>query len=147
MSTEPQHRILGITLIELMIVVVVIAILGVIAMPSYRQYTIRAHRTEAKSALLRLQVNQERWYLQHNTYTDDPEVLGFADSLSENGVYALSIVAHSDGLAHGYAAVARPNPAGGTHGVRMTDDTECTEFRLSSEGVKSASPDPAGRCW
>ncbi|NIW24708.1 MAG: hypothetical protein GWN29_09170, partial [Gammaproteobacteria bacterium] len=37
-----------------MIVVVIIAVLGMVALPSYRQYSIRAQRTEAKTALLML---------------------------------------------------------------------------------------------
>ena len=148
MSRPPAHRRMsGVTLIELMIVVVVIAILGMIAVPSYRQYTMRAHRTEAKTALLRLQANQERWYLQNNTYTDDPEALGFADDRTENGVYALSIAANAGGLAEGYTATATPTAGGGTNGVRMTDDAECASFTVTSEGLKSASPDPNGRCW
>jgi len=135
----------GITLIELMIVVVVVAILGMIAVPSYRQYTMRAHRTEAKTALLRLQANQERWYLQNNTYTDDPEALGFAGDLTENGVYTLSIT--SADLTEGYTATATPTAGGGTNGVSMTSDTECASFTVDSQGRKSASPDPNARCW
>ncbi len=141
------RRAAGITLIELMIVVVVVAILGLIAVPSYRKYMIRAHRTEAKSALLRLQTNQERWYLQHNTYTDDPEVLGFPGGLSENGVYRLSIEPAASGLAFGYVAKARPRPEGGANGVKMTDDDECAEFSITSDGLRRAAPDPMSRCW
>ncbi len=37
----------GFTLMELMIVIVVLAVLASIAIPSYRQYAIRANRTEA----------------------------------------------------------------------------------------------------
>lgn len=142
-----RRRMAGVTLIELMIVVVVIGILGLIAVPSYRQYTLRAHRTEAKAALLRLQANQERWYLQHNTYTDDPEALGFAGDLSENGVYTLTIVPHEKGLVEGYTATATPTPGGGRNGVSMTDDAECASFSVTSQGLKSASPDPRDRCW
>ena len=141
------RRVAGITLIELMIVVVVVAILGLIAVPSYRKYTIRAHRTEAKSALLRLQTNQERWYLQHNTYTDDPEAIGFPGGLSENGVYTLSIEPAEEGLSFGYIATAKPRPEGGANGVTMTDDDECAEFSITSDGLRSAAPDPRGRCW
>lgn len=141
------RRAAGITLIELMIVVVVVAILGVLALPSYRKYTMRAHRTEAKSALLRLQTQQERWYLQHNTYTDDPEALGFPDGLSENGVYVISIEPLDGDLGAGYKAIARPRPGGGTNGASMVDDEECAEFSVTSEGLRQAAPDPHGRCW
>src|SRR5690606_3943886 len=97
---------------------------------SYRAYTLRAHRTEAKAALLKLQANQERWYLQNNTYTDDPEALGFAGDRSENGVYTLAITADPDGLAAGYVATATPTSGGGTNGVSMTNDAECASFSI-----------------
>ena len=148
MSIERVRRKLGgVTLIELMIVVVVIAILGLIAVPSYRQYSIRAHRTEAKTALLRLQANQERWYLQNNTYTGDPEDLGFPGSLTENGVYTLAIAAAADGLTQGYVATATPRPGGGSNGIVMTDDDECATFSITSQGQRTAAPDPNDRCW
>ena len=62
------QRVRGVTLLELMAVVVVIGILSIVALPSYRQYVLRAQRTEAKSALLRLATNQERYYLGNRTY-------------------------------------------------------------------------------
>ncbi len=61
----------GITLLELMIVVVIISILTAIAYPNYREYVTRAKRTEAKAALLQIATQQERFYLQNNTYTTD----------------------------------------------------------------------------
>lgn len=138
----PRRRIAGVTLIELMIVVVVIAILGMIAVPSYRQHVIRSQRTEAKSALLQIQTNQERFYLQNNSYTDNPALLGFAGSATESGVYTLEITAAGGGLVQGYVATATP-VAGG----RMADDTECTQFELRSDGQRLATPDPQNRCW
>jgi type IV pilus assembly protein PilE len=44
-----QH---GVTLIELMTVMVIVAILASVAIPSYREYLRRAHRAAAKTALL-----------------------------------------------------------------------------------------------
>ena len=58
----------GVTLIELMVVVIVLGTLAVIAVPSYQQYMMRARRSEAKTGLLRLAANQERFYLQNNRY-------------------------------------------------------------------------------
>ncbi len=46
----------GVTLLELMIVVVIIGILAAIAYPSYRQFVERAKRTEARALLLRIAV-------------------------------------------------------------------------------------------
>src|SRR5687767_6796375 len=80
----------GITLIELMIVVVIVAILAGIAIPNYRAYTLRAQRTDATSALLRVGSAQEKFYLQNNTYTSNLTLLGIAGT--ERGYYTLSIL-------------------------------------------------------
>lgn len=143
----PRRRAAGVTLVELMVTVVIVAILGTIAVPSYLNYTRRAHRTEAKSALLQLQTNQERWYLANHTYTDDPEKLGFVSDRTENGVYTLTITASGGSLTLGYEATATPTSGGGTNGVDMSGDAECASFTIASDGTRSASPDTYGRCW
>lgn len=128
-----------------MIVTVVIGTLAVIAIPAYRGYSMRAQRTEAKSALLRLAANEERWYLQNNTYTNDLNALGFPMGLSENGVYTIDFTVAPDTV--GFTARARPTPGGGSNGVDQTRDTECAVFTIDAQGVRTASPDPSGRCW
>src|SRR5205823_3769710 len=63
------HRMRGMTLIELMVVVAIVAILASLAVGSYRRYVLRANRTDATSALLRIQVGEEKYFLQNNAYT------------------------------------------------------------------------------
>ena len=137
-ASRPQH---GVTLLELMAVVMVIGILGMIAIPSYRQYTLRAQRTEAKSALLQLQANQERFYLTNRTYSGDPDQLGFAGDLTERGSYTLAI-AGAD--ATGYTATATPR-AGAA--VDMTQDAQCTSFTINAQSVRTATGTTAATCW
>lgn len=136
-----RRSMLGITLLELMTVVLVIGILGVIALPSYRQYVMRAQRTEAKNALLQLQTNQERFYLANRTYSADPDQLGFVGDLTERGTYTLSI-AGAD--ANGYTATATPR-AGAD--INMTQDDQCTTFTITSQGVRTATGSDPTRCW
>jgi type IV pilus assembly protein PilE len=134
----------GITLLELMAVVVVIGVLGVIAIPSYRQYSMRAQRTEAKTALLQLAANQERFYIQNNTYTNNLPALGFAAGTSEKGVYTLAVPLAN---ANTYQAVATPTPGGGINGVDMNADADCALFSINAQGVRAAAPDPTTTCW
>ena len=141
-GTDARRSMLGMTLIELMAVVLVIGVLGMIAIPSYRQYVMRAQRTEAKAALLQLQTNQERFYLTNRTYSDDPAELGFSDSLTERGTYALSI--ESDDLLTEYTATATPADGGD---IDMTRDDQCREFSLTSQGERGAEGDNAANCW
>jgi len=137
---QPQR---GVTLLELMIVVVVIAILGMIALPSYRQYSMRAQRTEAKTALLMLATAQERFYLQNNTYSANFAAMNLT-GMSENNVYTLNV-----GLANAqtYQATAVPTPGGGINGKNMDSDAECTQFGINAQGLKTALPDPNNACW
>ncbi len=58
----------GITLIELMIAVAIVAILAGVAYPSYMQYVLTSHRTEGTSALVRIANLEERYYLDNNAY-------------------------------------------------------------------------------
>jgi type IV pilus assembly protein PilE len=59
---------LGFTLIELMVAVVIVGLLTTIALPSYRQYAIRASRMEAQAELLQLASLQEKIFLNSNSY-------------------------------------------------------------------------------
>jgi len=127
----------GVTLVELMTVVVIVSILTVIAYPSYRDFVQRSYRTEAKEALMHLAANQEKFYLQNHTYSTDLAALGFGSSATENGRYVLEVVAADQ---QGYTLLATAD--GG-----MSDDSDCLEFGLNEAGSRTASPDPRGQCW
>jgi type IV pilus assembly protein PilE len=136
----------GVTLMELLVVIVVLGILASIAFPSYRQYLIRAQRAEAKTALLQVQANQEKFYLNGNTYTDavdadPPGGLGLSD-VTETGKYEITVELGDDGQS--YTATAAPASGGG-----QEDDTLCGSFTVTDTGVRGnedATLTPA-ECW
>lgn len=134
----------GVTLLELMAVVVVIGVLGALAIPSYRQYVMRSQRVEAKNALLRLATNQERYYLARRTYGTVAQLIadGMLDNdRSDRGTYQITIAGAN---AAGYTATATP-VAGGAFDMR--EDSQCTSFSITATGVRTATGSDPASCW
>jgi type IV pilus assembly protein PilE len=128
-----------------MAVVTVIGILGVVALPSYRQYTMKAQRTDAKAALLQLATNQERFYLANRTYGSVAD-LKAANLLSdtersERGAYQITITVANTAT---YTATATPVSGGA---FDMTEDARCTSFSITAQGLRTATGSNPGSCW
>jgi len=147
MMRRKTHK--GFTLIELMTVIVILGVLVGIGVPSYRNYVLRSQRAEAKTTLMRIQAEQEKFYMQNNTYTTDvnnapPVGLGIA--ASENLYYNIAIVAGAGGLTTGYTASATP-----AAGSPQLNDTDCGLFRVDQTGVRYAESagaiDKTQACW
>lgn len=58
----------GVTLLELMVAVAIIGILAAVAIPSYRDYSIRGKIPQATNALATLRVQLEQYYQDNRTY-------------------------------------------------------------------------------
>ncbi len=128
----------GITLVELMIVVIVLGILASVAYPNYRDAAARAKRNEAKAALLQIATNQERFYLNNNTYTQDMTALGFpaaANFVTESGSYRINVDAAD---ANNFTATATYLNAGNEAG-------RCATFQIDGRGVRTSAP--LDDCW
>jgi type IV pilus assembly protein PilE len=137
----------GVTLIELMTVVVVISILASIAVPTYRRYLIRAQRSDAMTSLLKVATNEEKFQLQNGAYTTSltgtgTTGLGMGSATSDRGFYALTVATTTTG----YTATATP-VAGGA----QASDTTCATFTVNESGVKraqnSGGTDKTTECW
>lgn len=138
----------GVTLLELMIVLVIVAILAAVAVPSYRQYVVRSQRTDATEALLRLATAQEKFYLQNNRYAtnaemDDAPPAGLGITGSTNGWYTLSVV-NADETSFTVRAVP-------TAGGQQANDRDCVRFEVNDRGIRSAfnsgGADTTAECW
>jgi len=89
-----KYRIVGFSLIEIMIVMVIIGILGAVAYPNYIDSVRKGRRAEATSTLLKLAVAQERTRANTLTYTSDMTVFGYANAganILDGGFYSVVI--------------------------------------------------------
>jgi len=138
------NRIRGVTLIELMVVLAIVAILSSLAVASYRRYVLRANRTDATSALLRIQVGEEKYFLQNNTYTINatatpPTGLGVA-SPTPNGFYNITVTPGTTGsIATSFSATAAATST-------QTQDTSCLTLTIDDQGLRNSAPSTTD-CW
>lgn len=63
-----QMTMAGLTLIELMVAVAIVAILAGIAVPSYRDYVVRGNLADATNGLSTLRAQMERHFQDNRTY-------------------------------------------------------------------------------
>jgi len=145
-ATGCSKRMRGMTLIELMVVLAIVAILASLAVGSYRRYVLRANRTDATSALLRIQVAQEKYFLQNNAYTTNvtaapPVGLGVA-SPTTNGFYTLAVTGDpnsTNNIATSFQATATAVGA-------QTADTSCATLTINDQGQRNSAPSTT-ECW
>lgn len=132
----------GFTLLELMVVVIIIGILAAVAIPSYRQYVVRTHRTDAKRALLDLAGRQERYFYTNNAYATSLTDLGSSTSAA-GAYYALSINTPAGSSSTDYVLTAT------AVGTQQQHDPLCQTLVLNRAGqfssTGSTTNDP--KCW
>lgn len=119
----------GFTLIEVMVVVVIVAILASVAIPSYREYVIRGHRRAAQAAMMEIATRQHQYFVANRTFATVAE-LGYTLPPELDPYYSYDITLS-----------AGPPP-----GFTITFDAEGSQLSdgnlsLTSQGVKS----PAGK--
>ena len=132
-------RSLGFTLLEVMIVCAIVAILAAIAYPSYNSSVQKSRRAEAKTALLGVASQMERWSTEKSTYaTATLGTSGVFANHSENSYYNLSL---TNLTATTYTARAAPTGA-------QTGDP-CGTFTYTEQGIKSVTGGTwtTAQCW
>ncbi len=146
--TRKRQR--GVTLLELMIVVVIIAVISAFAYPSYTQFVVRAKRTAGTSMLLQIADRQQQFFMDNKRYAADLTRLGYAGAtvmIDEDGavvadgsgdrIYNIAISAVA---ATTYTLTATPQL------VQASKDSKCGNLTLSEAGVKGYSGS-GGECW
>ncbi len=150
-----RQRQAGFTLIELMIAVAIVAILAMVAVPSYREHIQRGKRADGKAFLLDLASRQERFYTQYSSYTGvltkssgctaSACGLGLSANTSPDRYYTVAMTSTPSGcsatgtLCTGYALTATTNG--------WTDD-KCRTLTLNHTATKGNSGTGSiDDCW
>ncbi len=141
----------GITLIELMIVIVILAVVASFAYPSYMNYVVDTKRTAATSILLQVADRQQQFFMDNKRFTNDLTNLGFtanplviaddgrpmASAASVDSTYSVAL---SNVTATTYTVTAAPLNG------QASRDTKCGSLTLNQTLVKGSSGGD-GDCW
>ncbi len=147
----------GITMVELMVVVVIIALLAAVAIPGYQDSVRKAHRTDAQAALMGFASAMERHYTATGSYLNattggdptsgPPAVFSTKSPTDGTGEYYQLTV----GTASATGYVLEAAPVGGQLG-----DIKCQVLTLDHTGAKGITDHPslnasdlesADYCW
>lgn len=129
----------GITLMELMIVVVIVGILASIAYPSYQEQLRSARRADGQSMLLQTSQALERCYTRFSAYNNGGCAVTFPIA-STDGYYSITTVGAVTAAA--FTLAAAPQGA-------QTSDAKCGTLRLTSTGVQGSqgADTDVNSCW
>ena len=135
---QQRARTRGVTLIELIIAVAVVAILAAIAFPSYQEQVRKTRRADGKAELMETAQQLERCYTRFSRYNDGNCGVALPFNSSE-GYYVVSATAIT---ASAFTLDATPLGA-------QVNDTRCGVLRLTSTGLQGSQGQStdANECW
>jgi type IV pilus assembly protein PilE len=145
----------GFTLIELMVVVLIVTILTIIAVPSYRNQTLKSRRTEIKSILLDLAAREERFMATNGVYSSSITDLGFSVAWgspvgSKYYTIATPTVAGAQASSATVAAIPATFLIQATVYGDQANDRQCKTFSIDQSGAQTSTNStdaPSTGCW
>jgi len=145
----------GVTLIELMVTIAIIAIVVAVALPTYREHIARSNRADAKAALLNNAQFMERRFTETNCYQGAGTNCSTENIASINGSLpwqqtpsfgtALYTISLSDASTDESSFLLQAVPVTG----ESMDGDECGTLTLNHLGVKGISGGTysVAQCW
>lgn len=135
----------GLTLVELMVVVAVMAIIASIAYPLFTSQVQKSRRADAKVALEAVAMAQERYYTVAGEYANTLSTLQVSTAIqagtSDQGYYDLA-VSHPDGDNQKFLVTATAASGG-----KQASDADCNQFSLNQLGERTATDGGSTNCW
>lgn len=151
MHYKNRNRQAGVTLLELLIVVAIVAMISAFAYPSYMNYIVNTKRTAATTTLMRIADRQQQFFMDNKRYASTLSDLGFPSAViwvSDDGntvpagdadaVYAFVLANITPTQ---YLAVAAPI------GQQQVRDTKCASLTIDNAGARQAYGTSPDDCW
>lgn len=132
----------GMTLVEMLIVMVIIAVLAAVALPSYWNQVQKSRRAEAKSVLTQVSTMQQQFRTEQNRFTTDLTDLGFPNAGwndTENGYYEFSVIGATAGCPIASCFVMQVRPKAGS-----AQEDDPWSYQILSDGRRQRSD---GGAW
>lgn len=117
----------GMSLIELMVVMIIIGIMVMLVYPNYQEHILRSRRNECTTQLLQMTLRQESYRLKHIRYAAADDL-----GMPINDYYTFSVVNSS---ATSYTLIAQAKGA-------QTADSHCQTLVIDQSMNKTPS-----HCW
>jgi type IV pilus assembly protein PilE len=141
---QSQQR--GFTLIELMVATAIVGILAAAAFPSFQGPIFKARRTDGITALMHLQMSQERWRSSRSSYASLGELN--ASAVSSMRYYALDV---TEATSTGFSAIATGSGAQASDRacrvLRITVSGGDTRYASGADETTANSSVDNRRCW
>ncbi|API85888.1 type IV pilin protein [Francisella uliginis] len=130
----------GFSLVELMVVIAIIAILASIGIPTYNNFILKSHRSEAKSELLSASNAADNFEIRNGSFPSGSNINSFYHANTQSGLYTLSYCS-GDSCPNSSVDYTITATAQGS----QTSDTPCTSMELQVNGaIVDKTPT---ECW
>lgn len=130
----------GFTLVEIMVAVAILSILAVIVLPTYQQSVRKSRRADAQSALLNMQLQEEKWRANNNSYNATASAVGAPAATEKVSNYYTFSVTNVGATTFTVQAVAKTT--GGQDQDKQYSSTSCATLTLDQSGTRTPTA-----CW